>query len=131
MSKLKKYGLITLSVAIVIAILSGREIFTAFMGWRALDGLESRSTAVREGSLNESVSAPGFVEPVSKVDISAQISARVMALPLREGDVVRKGDLVVQLDDRNLKAVLASTTARRDGERARLEAARAALGAAE
>ena len=111
----------------MIAILSGREIFTAFMGWRALDGLESRSTAVREGSLNESVSAPGFVEPVSKVDISAQISARVMALPLREGDVVRKGDLVVQLDDRNLKAVLASTTARRDGERARLEAERARI----
>jgi HlyD family secretion protein len=127
LSKLKKYGLITLSVAIVIAILSGREIFTAFMGWRALDGLESRSTAVREGSLNESVSAPGFVEPVSKVDISAQISARVMALPLREGDVVHKGDLVVQLDDRNLKAVLASTTARRDGERARLEAERARI----
>ena len=127
MSKLKKYGLISLSVAIVIAILSGREIFTAFMGWRALDGLESRSTAVREGSLNESVSAPGFVEPVSKVDISAQISARVMALPLREGDVVHKGDLVVQLDDRNLKAVLASTTARRDGERARLEAERARI----
>ena len=127
MSKLKKYGLITLSVAIVIAILSGREIFTAFMGWRALDGLESRSIAVREGSLNESVSAPGFVEPVSKVDISAQISARVMALPLREGDVVHKGDLVVQLDDRNLKAVLASTTARRDGERARLEAERARI----
>ena len=111
----------------MIAILSGREIFTAFMGWRALDGLESRSTAVREGSLNESVSAPGFVEPVSKVDISAQISARVMALPLREGDVVHKGDLVVQLDDRNLKAVLASTTARRDGERARLEAERARI----
>lgn len=127
MSKFKKYGLIAISVAIVIAILSGREIFTAFMGWRALDGLESRSAAVREGSLNESVSAPGFVEPVSKVDISAQISARVMALPLREGDVVKKGDLVVQLDDRNLKAVLASTTARRDGERARLEAERARI----
>ena len=97
------------------------------MGWSALDGLESRSASVREGSLSESVSAPGFVEPVSKVDISAQISARVMALPLREGDVVHKGDLVVQLDDRNLKAVLASTTARRDGERARLEAERARI----
>lgn len=127
MSKFKKYGLIAISVAIVIAILSGREIFTAFMGWSALDGLESRSASVREGSLSESVSAPGFVEPVSKVDISAQISARVMALPLREGDVVHKGDLVVQLDDRNLKAVLASTTARRDGERARLEAERARI----
>ncbi len=127
MSKPKKYALIAISSALVIAILSGREIFTAFMGWRALDGLESRSIAVREGSLRESVSAPGFVEPVAKVDISAQISARVMALPFREGNVVHKGDLVVQLDDRNLKAVLASTTARRDGERARLEAERARI----
>ena len=127
MSKPKKYALIAISSALVIAILSGREIFTAFMGWRALDGLESRSIAVREGSLRESVSAPGFVEPVAKVDISAQISARVMARPFREGNVVHKGDLVVQLDDRNLKAVLASTTARRDGERARLEAERARI----
>ncbi len=111
----------------MIAIFGGRDIFGAFMGWRASDGLESRTTAVREGSLSESVSAPGFVEPVSKVDISAQISARVMALPLREGDAVKKGELVVQLDDRNLKAVLASTTARRDGEQARLQAERARI----
>ena len=111
----------------MIAIFGGRDIFDAFMGWRALDGFESRTTAVREGSLSESVSAPGFVEPVFKVDISAQISARVMALPLREGDAVKKGELVVQLDDRNLKAVLASTTARRDGEQARLQAERARI----
>ncbi len=127
MSKLKKYGLIAILVGVVIAIFGGRDIFGAFMGWRASDGLESRTTAVREGSLSESVSAPGFVEPVSKVDISAQISARVMALPLREGDAVKKGELVVQLDDRNLKAVLASTTARRDGEQARLQAERARI----
>lgn len=127
MSKAKKYSLIAISVVIVIAILGGREIARYVMAWRNSEGLESRSAVVREGSLSESVSAPGYVEPVSKVDISAQISARVMALPFREGDAVTKGAVVVQLDDRNLKAVLASTNARRDGERARLEAERARI----
>ncbi len=120
-----KYGFAAGLVLVVVGVLFGREIYNTVASWQALDGLESRTSLVREGSLNESVSAPGFVEPVSKVDISAQISARVMALPLREGDAVKKGDLVVQLDDRNLKAALASTTARRDSERARLEAERA------
>lgn len=127
LSKTKKYGLIAISVVIVIAILGGREIAGFFVAWGSSDGLECRSAVVREGSLSESVSAPGNVEPVFKVDISAQISARIMALPLREGEAVTKGAIVVQLDDRTLKAVLASTTARRDGERARLEAERARI----
>ncbi len=122
-----KYGLIVAVVLVIAGVLAGRELYSMLSGWQALDGFESRTSAVREGSLNESVSAPGFVEPVSKVDISAQISARVMALPLREGDTVTKGDLVVQLDDRNLKAALASTTARRDSELSRMEAERARI----
>jgi len=127
LSKTKKYGLIAISVVIVVGILGGRDIAGFFMAWWSSDGLECRSAVVREGSLSESVSAPGNVEPVFKVDISAQISARIMALPLREGEAVTKGAIVVQLDDRTLKAVLASTNARRDGERARLEAERARI----
>lgn len=123
----RKYIVIAAIVLAVLAILTGQWLFSAISEWGAMDGVEARSALVKQGSLQESVSAPGFVEPVSKVDISAQISARVMALPFREGDAVKQGDVVVQLDDRNLKATLSSTTARRDGERARLEAERARL----
>lgn len=120
-----KYGVISSIVVVVVAIMFGKEMWGVLMDIQAEGGLEARIALVAEGSLRESVSAPGYVEPVSKVDISAQISARIVALAFREGDPVKKGDVVVQLDDRNLKAQLASTTARRDGERARLEAEKA------
>ena len=66
-------------------------------------------------TLVEFVSAPGEVEPRTKVDISALVSARIEDLPLREGDEVRKGDVIVRLDDRDLQAVLESTKARQIG----------------
>ncbi len=125
MSRPAKLGIIASVALLVVAILFGREVWDALSNMQADGGLEARTAAVREGALKESVSAPGFVEPVSKVEISAQISARIVALPFREGDSVSQGDLLIQLDDRNLKAQFASTTARRDGERARLEAERA------
>ncbi len=103
----------------------GKEMWNVLSSMQSEGGAEARTAVVKEGSLRETVSAPGFVEPVTKVEISAQISARIVSLPFREGDSVKAGDIVVQLDDRNLKAQLASTTARRDGERARLEAERA------
>ena len=109
-------------VVAIIAILSGKWVVETLQQFSGQSGIAARLAPVREGSLRETVSAPGFVEPIAKVDISAQVSARITLLPFREGDVVKKGDLVVQLDDRNLKAGLASTIARRDGERARLEA---------
>ncbi len=125
MSRTVRYGITASIVIVVLAIMFGKEAWDVLSNIQSEGGLEARTALVKEGSLRESVSAPGFVEPVTKVDISAQVSARVVALPFREGDAVKAGDIVVQLDDRNLKAQLASTTARRDGERARLEAERA------
>lgn len=76
---------------------------------------------VEIAAVAEAVSAPGLVEPRRKVDISAEVSARVVDLPFREGDAVRTGQIVVRLDDRDLKAALESVKARRDAERYRLQ----------
>lgn len=127
MSGIRKKLAIILGVVVVIAVLAGQSIWTALQSFSGAAGFEARTAAVRQGSLLETVSAPGFVEPIAKVDISAQVSARITLLPFREGDLVKQGDVVVQLDDRNLKAVLESTIARRDGERARLEAEHARI----
>ena len=91
------------------------------------DSMEVRMDSVEHGVLQEVVSAPGEVEPDTKVDISAEVSARIEALPLREGDLVTKGDLVVKLDDRDLRAALKSAQARRDAEFFRLKSEQARL----
>ena len=98
-------------------------------GWFAFEksGLSVRLMTVEPGVVREVVTAPGEVEPDVKVDISAEVSARIESLPLREGDQVKKGDLVVKLDDRELRAILKSSKARRDAEFFRLQSEQARL----
>lgn len=84
-------------------------------------GVASRDDLVR------TISAPGQVEPKTKVEISAQVSARIIALPFRENDLVKKDDVLVRLDARDLAALLESAKAQLRSEEARLEGARAGL----
>lgn len=88
---------------------------------------EVRLTEVKRGDLVRTVSAPGQVEPKTKVEISAQVSARIIALPFREGQTVKNDDVLVRLDGRDLAALLDSAKAQLRSEEARLEGAQAAL----
>lgn len=90
-------------------------------------GVEVRTEAVRRDTLIESVSAPGEIEPDTKVDLSAEVSARILELPFREGGEVEAGDMIVRLDDSELRSRLDAAQARREGEQFRLEAEQARL----
>jgi HlyD family secretion protein len=79
------------------------------------------------GDIVRTVSAPGSIEPRTKVQISSQVSARVLALPFREGDMVKAGDVVVRLDPQDLVAILDSAKAGLKGQEARLGGAEARL----
>jgi HlyD family secretion protein len=113
-------------------------------GWWAMSsrGKAEAPTPVRieaplRGDLVEVVGAPGVVEPKTKVSISARVSARVMELPFREGQIVTKGDpnaqppvkpsLLVKLDDKDLQAMLRSAKAQHSAQAAQLEVAKARL----
>lgn len=74
-------------------------------------GTPVRLEAVSLGDLQRTVSAPGSIEPRTLVKISSQVSAKVLALPFREGDLVQAGDVVVRLDPQNLTAALDSAKA--------------------
>ena len=108
------------------ALFVGKDVWQ-WLDFGGKEGTAVRMEPVSEGTLTETVSAPGIVEPIRKVDISAEVSARIVELPRREGDRVRAGDLLMRLDDRDLKAALQSAEARRDGERYRLEAERSRI----
>lgn len=93
--------------------------------------MEVKFGAVERGVLVRTISAPGQVEPKTKVEISAQVSARIVELPFDENDRVRKGDVVVRLDDRDLRAQLDAANASLRQEQARLAGAQAGLSNAE
>ncbi|MBM4006894.1 MAG: efflux RND transporter periplasmic adaptor subunit [Planctomycetes bacterium] len=114
-----------LIIAVVLCLIGGAVAF--MMSSDGTGATEVRMTEVKNGVLVESVSAPGVVEPKSKVDVSAEVSARIMELPAREGARVKKGDVLVRMDGRDLQAALAGAEARRDGDRFRLEAERSRI----
>ncbi|MFM8873616.1 MAG: efflux RND transporter periplasmic adaptor subunit [Phycisphaerales bacterium] len=114
-----------LAVLGLVGLFFGRDLYQ--MVQMGDDGVPVRMEPVVRSTRVEVVSAPGIVEPVQKVDISAEVSARNMELPKRAGERVRAGELIMRLDDRDLKAALQSAEARRDGERYRLEAERSRI----
>jgi len=111
----------SVSIVVVAAV--------AYWMWPNSDAnsIPVRQTTAKKQTLVESVSAPGTVEPKRKVDVSAEVSARILELPLREGSQVKKGDVLVKLDGRDLTAALNSAEARRDGEKYRLESERSRI----
>lgn len=88
---------------------------------------EVRMEAPKRGDLIRTISAPGIIGPRTKVDISAQVSARIIALPFREGQRVRKGDVICKLDAEDLVAALDSARARLGSAESRVEGVRSAM----
>lgn len=88
---------------------------------------EVRLGTVSRGDLTRIVSAPGGIEAKTKVSIGAQVSAKITALPFREGDAVKKGDVLARLDSDDYAASLASAEAQLKGEEAQLSALKADL----
>jgi HlyD family secretion protein len=86
-----------------------------------------RLEQVAKGNLIRTINAPGVIEPKTKVLVSAQVAARIIALPFDEGDAIKKGDVIVRLDARDLQANLDSAKAALKSEEARLEGAKAAF----
>ena len=108
-------------IAIVLVVLAG--LGALFFGEQlGISGLGSTSNATEvrvevaeEGDLVESVSPPGWIEPVLQVALSAEVSAKVIEVLIDEGDAVTEGQLLVRLEDRELQADLKAAQARREG----------------
>ncbi|RLD12293.1 efflux RND transporter periplasmic adaptor subunit, partial [candidate division KSB1 bacterium] len=58
---------------------------------------EVNITKVERGDLTKTISGSGYIQPELDVQISARISAEIMAIDVEEGDVVKKGQLLVEL----------------------------------
>jgi len=55
-------------------------------------------------NLIELVIANGKIQPVTQVNISPEVAGEIVALPVKEGDRVKKGDLLVQIKPDNYQA---------------------------
>lgn len=114
--KLLVFSLIFLALAgtTVFAILRKREV-----------PLEVQVEAVTRRNLTELVSANGRIQPVVQVVINPEISGEIVALPVKEGQHVERGDLLVKIKPDNYVASTNSAFAMLQSSLAAQELARA------
>lgn len=70
-----------------------------------------RTVEARRGSLQDSRTYLARVEPWQVAEVSAQLTGRVERVTVREGDRVRKGALLVALDDAEIQSTVAEVEA--------------------
>jgi HlyD family secretion protein len=95
MSKKKIYWLVALVLVVTttLIILSKKGIIGNHD-----KSIEVETAAADAITIVETVSATGKIQPEVEVKISSQVSGEIIALPVKEGQVVKKGDLLVKIN---------------------------------
>jgi HlyD family secretion protein len=81
--------------AVIIGIAAFMAVTAAKRGNK---GTEVRMEAVQKRDLVASVTASGQVQPQTKVDVAADISGRIVRLAVKEGQMVSKGQFLLEID---------------------------------
>src|SRR4030095_5660409 len=102
MSRRMKVGLAVVVVALVAA---GVVAFRIKQKKHA--GTEVRLEQVGRRDVVSAVTASGKIEPKTSVDISADITGRIVEIAVREGDLVKKGQFLIQIDPAQYQAAVA------------------------
>jgi HlyD family secretion protein len=74
--------------------------------------VDVRLSPAARARITRTIEAPGRVEADTEVKISAQVVGRIVKLPVKEGDMVKKDDLLVQIDRAQYEADVRSAESR-------------------
>jgi HlyD family secretion protein len=85
--------------------------------------LQYRSQAVEKGDISQTVSANGTINPVTLVSVGTQVSGTVKKLYVDFNSKVKKGQILLELDDSLLAAQLRQSEANVQSAQASLELA--------
>ena len=103
---------------VLVAVLSCTVV--GWQGARVLLGPAVVVDQVKRGNLIETVVASGHVETPFRVEIGSQITGTVEDVLVQEGQQVTKGQALISLDDRELKAAVVQAQGAVDQAEARV-----------
>jgi len=102
-------------VYLIICCLLGLLVFKTVLHLIQTDTKKARivhapspveTVPARRQTLEEVIGGSGTVEQFNTVLLTTQLTARVLEVPVKIGDIVKKGDLLVRWDDRLIQATL-------------------------
>jgi membrane fusion protein, multidrug efflux system len=82
------------------------------------------AAAVQTGDMPITLSALGTVTPIATVTVQSQISGQIVRIAFKEGQTVRKGDPLIQIDPRPYQVALEQAAGALERDQALLENAR-------
>ncbi len=82
-------------------------------------------------SITETVSASGKIQPETEVKIQSEVSGQIVELPVKEGDLVHKGQLLVKINPDLYTSALNRAQAAMNSAKSNLSSAKARLTQAE
>lgn len=116
-----------LALAILLLLIIGKKA-----GWIGQEKpTEVEVTKVVAGNLTQSVSASGKIQPEVEVKISPDVPGEIIALYIKEGDSVQKGQLLLKIQPENYVSVVERSRAGVNQSKASAEQAKAAISRAE
>src|SRR6266705_2388842 len=100
------------NVLIALAIIAiGAAVVVASLYFRRDKALVVTTEMIRTRDLDAVVSASGKIQPKRLVNISADTPGRVVDLAVNEGDRIRKGQFLLQIDPKSLRTRVDSNSA--------------------
>jgi len=97
----RKKALIILGVVIIGAAVVGANFY-----FKRKTGTVVNAEALRNRDLESLVSASGKIQPKTQVNISANTTGRVTRLAVDEGEKVKAGQFLLEIDPRSLEGQL-------------------------
>ena len=114
---MKKKSIIILAVIGLLAVVA-----VVSMCKRGGDNkISFQTTEVGPGEIATTITATGTIEPVTTVDVGTQVSGIVKRLYVDYNSVVRRGQVIAELDRTNLMSDLSSAQARLRSEQIELD----------
>lgn len=108
MTNKKKKLIICISVA--IAIIAAVTIFMRSNKRKSIT-IIYETAKVERATISNSVTATGTIEPVNKVEVGTQVSGIISKIYVDYNSIVKKGQVIAELDKINLESELASAKA--------------------
>ena len=104
--KNKKIGIIMIAVAVI-----GIIAYLLLSGGKKEQKVEFETAQVVKGNIQTTITATGTIEPVTSVTVGTQVSGIVSKLYVDYNSVVKKGQVIAELDKTNLTSELKTAQA--------------------
>jgi len=101
----------TIIILVLIALLAAAAAFLLLGKKKAENKIGFETTQVARNDINTSVTATGTIEAVTTVDVGTQVSGIVNKIYVDYNSVVKKGQVIAELDRTNLQSELSSAQA--------------------